>query len=81
MSTQGGGGTSERSNRSVATIIGIVIVIALVIAWLARNRNSVEVDWLFFSTTAPVAVVIVVAAVAGWIIGSLTTALIRRRKG
>ena len=73
-------GESGSSGRSIASIIVIVVAIGLVVAWVLRNRERVEVDWLLWSTTAPLAVVIAVAAVLGWVVGTAMMALIRRRR-
>lgn len=68
------------SPRAIASIVAAVVITAIVVVWLMRNRDSVEVDWLVTTTEAPIAVVILIAAVMGWLIGSLTWAILRHRR-
>jgi|AutmiccommuBRH23_1029490.scaffolds.fasta_scaffold193437_1 uncharacterized integral membrane protein len=70
----------ERRGRSAVTIIAAVALTALVVTWVLRNGDSVRVDWLFGATEAPLAVVIIIAAVLGWVVGSIVMALVRRRR-
>jgi uncharacterized integral membrane protein len=79
----GAGGTSkqpERTRRSPVSIIAAVALTALVVTWVLRNGESVRVDWLFGATEAPLALVIIIAAVLGWLVGSALMALARRRR-
>ncbi|MEQ8835050.1 MAG: LapA family protein [Miltoncostaeaceae bacterium] len=65
---------------SAVSIIAIIVVTAVVVAWIMLNRGDVEVEWLVTSSQAPLSVVIVIAAVLGWVGGSLTMFIIRRRR-
>ena len=58
-----------------------VVLVGLLVAWVVANRESVEVDWLFASTDAALALVIFVAAALGWLLGIVTASAIRRRIG
>jgi uncharacterized integral membrane protein len=73
------GTVSERNWRLIASVVTAVVLTALVVTWIVRNGDNVEVDWLFGATEAPLALVIIIAAVLGWIVGSMITALVRRR--
>jgi uncharacterized integral membrane protein len=75
-----GGGAPPAKRRSAASIVAAVVLTALVVAWVLRNGESVRVDWLFGATEAPLALVIIIAAVLGWVAGALITALVRRRR-
>jgi uncharacterized integral membrane protein len=49
-------------------------------AFIVQNTDSTPVTWLIFTGTAPVWVVIVLAAVAGAVLSELGGYLIRRRR-
>lgn len=65
--------------RSYTWAILAVVCLGLIVAWVARNRQTVSVDWLFGSTDAALALVIFVAAALGWALGLGTAGIIRRR--
>lgn len=76
------GGTPPRRDhgaRSYTWAIVAVVCLGLIVAWVARNRQTVSVDWLVGSTDAALALVIFVAAALGWALGLGTAAVIRRR--
>lgn len=73
------GRSAGLGGRAIAAIIAAVAVTAVVVVWLMRNRDSVEIDWLFTTTDAPIWLVLLIAAVMGWIIGILLTAVVRHR--
>jgi uncharacterized integral membrane protein len=52
-----------------------VILIALVVA----NTRSVKVSWVFGSTRQSLVWVILVTAILGWLLGILTSAILRFR--
>lgn len=56
-----------------------MVLLGLLIAWVAANRDRVEVNWLFGSTDAALALVIFIAAALGWLLGLATAFVIRRR--
>lgn len=65
--------------RSYTWAILAVVCLVLIVVWVARNRQTVSVDWLFGSTDAALALVIFVAAALGWALGLGTAGVIRRR--
>ena len=67
------GGARER-------LLAVVIVAAGLGAFIVQNTDSTPVTWLIFTGTAPVWVVIVLAAVAGAVLSELGGYLIRRRR-
>lgn len=79
-SSGGDGKGPERKGRSAVSVIAAVVLTALVVAWVLRNGESVRVDWLLGATEAPLALVIIIAAVLGWVVGSVMMALVRRRR-
>lgn len=70
----------QEKGRSIGSLVAIGLIAVLVVVWIALNSESTEVNWLLFKASAPLAVVILIAAVAGWAIGSLSVYLIRRRR-
>lgn len=76
----GGEQAPAKGGRSIGSVIAIVAVTAVVVTWIVLNSGSVEVDWLFVSSDLPLSVVIVIAAVLGWVGGSLTMYILRRRR-
>jgi uncharacterized integral membrane protein len=53
----------------------LVILIALVVA----NTRTVEVSWVFGSTRQSLVWIILAAAILGWLLGIVTSVIIRRR--
>lgn len=65
-----------REGRSVGAgqvirIVVVVAVVALLALWALANDSEVEVDWVFDTTRAPLVVVIVASAAAGFLVGLL----------
>src|SRR5688500_9328820 len=71
----------RRERRAMLYVWAIVavVILGLLIAWVAANRDEVEVEWLVGSTEAALALVIFVAAALGWALGIATAFVIRRR--
>jgi uncharacterized integral membrane protein len=59
-------------------VVAIAVVVFLVLL-IARNTRHVKLDYVFGSTHARVIWLIVIAAIAGWVLGLLTSHLVRRR--
>jgi uncharacterized integral membrane protein len=53
----------------------LVVLVALIIA----NTRRVEVSWVLGSTRQSLVWIILVAAIAGWLSGIVTSVLFRRR--
>lgn len=77
---RGGDQQPAHGSRSIGSIIAIVVVTALAAVWVVQNSDSVEVDWLITSAEAPLSLVIIIAAVLGWVVGSLAMYMLRRRR-
>jgi uncharacterized integral membrane protein len=74
---------SDRTERRIrlgqtVRIVVLVVVAAVLVVWAGSNTQDVEVDWLFDTTTNSLVVVIVGAALLGFLIG-LFVAWRRRR--
>jgi uncharacterized integral membrane protein len=61
---------------SMAALVATIVYLILLIA---ANTRHVKVDYVFGTTNARVVWLIVVSAVAGWILGLATSFLLRRR--
>jgi uncharacterized integral membrane protein len=58
-----------------ALVALLVILIALVVA----NTRTVKVSWVFGSTRQSLVWIILAAAILGWLLGIVTSVVIRRR--
>ena len=61
---------------SLAALVGTIVYLILLIV---RNTRTVKVDYVFGDAIARVVWLIVVSAIAGWILGLATSYLLRRR--
>jgi uncharacterized integral membrane protein len=61
---------------AVAVMIATGVFLILLIA---RNTRQVKVDYVFGDTQARVVWLIVISAIAGWVLGVATSYLLRRR--
>lgn len=59
-------------------VIGILVLVAL-IALVAANVRSVELDWVFGSGHASLVWIVMSAAVLGWLLGIATCIVFRYR--
>lgn len=64
---------TERKIRAGQTvrIVLLVVIAGVLAAWAFANRDDVEVDWLFDTTTGPLVVVILLSAGIGLVLGLL----------
>lgn len=69
----------KRRRASYLKLGALVGVLAIFVIWILSNRQTVEVDWLVVSADGPLWLLLLVAAVVGWILGILTAFLVRRR--
>ncbi len=70
---EGRGGPSPR-------LVGGGLVVAAVVAFVAQNTDRTAVKWLFFETTQPLWVVLLVTAAATLLGAELVTSAYRRRR-
>jgi uncharacterized integral membrane protein len=59
--------------------VAVVAAIVFLILLIARNTRHVKVDYVFGDADARVVWLIVVSALAGWVLGLATSYLLRRR--
>lgn len=75
-----GGEAPAKKRGARERLLAVAVVAAGLGAFIVQNTDSTPVTWLIFTGTAPVWVVIVLAAVAGAVLSELGGYLIRRRK-
>jgi uncharacterized integral membrane protein len=61
------------------SVLALVAAIVFLILLIARNTRHVKVDYVFGDADARVVWLIVVSALAGWVLGLATAFLLRRR--
>ncbi len=61
---------------SLVVAIGVLVFLILLIA---RNTRQVKLDYVLGSTQARLIWLIVISAIGGWVLGILTSFLIRQR--
>ena len=61
---------------SLAALVATIVYLILLIV---RNTRQVKVDYVFGDANARVVWLIVVSAIAGWVLGLATSYLLRRR--
>jgi uncharacterized integral membrane protein len=62
-----------------ASLVVAIAVVVFLILLIARNTRQVKLDYVFDTTTTRLIWLIVISAIAGWILGIVTSFLIRRR--
>jgi uncharacterized integral membrane protein len=65
--------------RLYATLVLGIVAIVLLILLIARNTRRVKVDYVFGHSRTALIWLVVVSAIAGWVLGIVTAYLIRRR--
>jgi uncharacterized integral membrane protein len=69
---------SHRTGLYVALVIAIATIVFLILL-VARNTRLVKVDYVFGNTQARLVWLVIISAIAGWVLGIVTAFLIRRR--
>jgi uncharacterized integral membrane protein len=68
----------HRTGLYAALVLGIAAAILLILL-IARNTRQVRLDYVVGHTRAGLIWMIVISAIAGWVLGIVTAFLIRRR--
>ena len=66
--------------RLYAILIGLVLIVAYVIAFIIKNSDRVKIDFVFFSTRTSLIWLIILLLAIGSIVGVLLSQLYRRRR-
>ena len=69
---------THRTGLYVALAVAIAAIVFLILL-IARNTRQVKLDYVFGSTQARLIWLVVISAITGWILGIVTSFLIRRR--
>jgi uncharacterized integral membrane protein len=68
----------HRTGLYAAIVVAIGVLLFLILL-IARNADSVDFDYVFGNTHTRLIWLIVISAIAGWVLGIVTAFLIRRR--
>jgi uncharacterized integral membrane protein len=68
----------HRGGLYATLFIGVVAAVLLILL-IARNTRQVRVDYVFGHSNAALIWLVVISAIAGWLLGIVTAYLIRRR--
>jgi uncharacterized integral membrane protein len=69
---------THRTGLYVSLVVAIGALVFLILL-IARNTRQVKVDYVFGSTQARLIWLVVISSITGWILGIVTSFLIRRR--
>jgi len=69
---------SHRTGLYVALGIAIATVVVLILL-IARNTRQVKVDYVFGDSQTRLIWLVIISAITGWVLGIVTSFLIRRR--
>jgi uncharacterized integral membrane protein len=76
----GGGELADWQPRLYAIIIGLLLIVAYVIAFIIKNKDHVKINFVFFSTQTSLIWLIILLLAIGFIGGVLLSQLYRRRR-
>jgi uncharacterized integral membrane protein len=69
---------SHRTGLYASFIVAIAAFVFLILL-IARNTRHVKVDYVFGSTQTGLVWLVIISAITGWVLGIVTSFLIRRR--
>ncbi|MGO8872353.1 MAG: lipopolysaccharide assembly protein LapA domain-containing protein [Acidimicrobiales bacterium] len=70
----------KRDNREIVRLVALVVGLALLVAFVVDNSNTVEVGFVFFKTQMSLIWVLLIAAFLGAVVDRLVIYLRQRRK-
>jgi uncharacterized integral membrane protein len=70
---------AHRAGSTLSVVVAIAAVVFLILL-IVRNTREVKVDYVFGDAQARVVWLIIVSALAGWVLGLATSYLVRRRR-
>jgi uncharacterized integral membrane protein len=68
----------HRTGMYVSLAVAIAVIVFLILL-IARNTKEVRVDYVFDSTQTRLIWLVIISAIAGWVLGIATSFLVRRR--
>ncbi len=69
---------SHRTGLYASFVVAIAAFVFLILL-IARNTRQVKVDYVFGSTQTRLVWLVIISAITGWVLGVVTSFLIRRR--
>jgi uncharacterized integral membrane protein len=69
---------SHRTGLYISLAIALATLVFLILL-IARNTRQVKVDYVFGSTQMHLVWLVIISAITGWVLGIVTSFLIRRR--
>ena len=75
------GSAEDWQPRLWAIVIGLGLIVLWVIAFIAKNSDKVQIDFVLFSTNASLIWVVIILLGAGFLAGLLASQLYRRSSG
>ena len=75
------GAAEDWQPRLWAIVIGLGLIVLWVIAFIAKNSDKVQIDFVLFSTNASLIWLVIILLGAGFLGGLLASQLYRRRSG
>jgi uncharacterized integral membrane protein len=69
---------SHRTGLYAALVVAIATAVFLILL-IARNTRKVKVDYVFGSTQMRLVWLVIISSITGWVLGIVTSFLIRRR--
>jgi uncharacterized integral membrane protein len=68
----------HRTGMYVSLVVAIAVIVFLILL-IARNTRQVKVDYVIDDTQTRLVWLVIISAIAGWVLGIATSFLIRRR--
>jgi uncharacterized integral membrane protein len=68
----------HRTGLWVSLVIAIAVIVFLILL-VARNTRHVKLDYVFDSTQTALIWLIIISAICGWVLGIVTSFLVRHR--
>ena len=68
----------DRTGMYVSLVVALGVLVFLVLL-VARNTRQVKLDYVFSSTQAGLIWLIIISAICGWVLGIVTSFLVRHR--
>ena len=68
----------HRTGMYVSLVVALGVLVFLVLL-VARNTRQVKLDYVFSSTQAGLIWLIIISAICGWVLGIVTSFLVRHR--
>ena len=68
----------HRTGMYVSLVVALAVIVFLILL-IARNTRQVKVDYVFNDTQTRLIWLVIISAIAGWVLGITTSFLMRRR--